>query len=169
MNMIPSYYFKGIIDIPMEIFSKNGINTVILDIDNTLTEDGSPDISDDVEDWLRKAQSCGINMTIVSNNHRSRVEAFAEKISLPFVCEAKKPSQKCVVDILENYSALPNEIAVIGDQIFTDVWFAKRAGMLSVLVEPMGPDYLFGVILKRLMEKPILWIWKRKGRISQYE
>ena len=169
MSLIPDYCFKGITDIPMDFFSQRKIKMAILDIDNTLTEDGAPDISYDVEKWIKRVQAEGIILTIVSNNHRQRVEAFAEKIFLPYVCEAKKPSQKCLADILAKYMVTPFETAVIGDQLFTDIWFAKRAGMVSVLVEPIGPDYLIGVMLKRFIEKPILSIWKRKGKFVYYE
>lgn len=164
MSLIPDFYFRHIVEIPASLFEENGIKAAILDIDNTLTEDNSPVVAAEVTEWLAAMQANGIRFAVVSNNHNPRVSDFSKVIGIPAVCEAKKPDTKCLAEVGGILSTPPKETAVIGDQIFTDIWFAKRAGMKSILVEPMGPDGLIGIKIKRILEKPILWRMKRRGK-----
>lgn len=166
MKLLPDFFFDKITDIPVSFFGKHGIVGAVLDIDNTLTGDHVPDVGDDVRAWLADVQAAGVRLMVVSNNKPPRVKALCAQIDLPFVCRAKKPSQKCVSKILKDFGAKPREIAVVGDQLFTDIWFAKRAGMQSVLVAPVGEDILFGVKLKRLLEKPLLRRYRKRGLLD---
>ena len=164
MSLIPDFFFNHISSIPVEFFSLHGLSLVLLDIDNTLTDDQSPVVSETVIRWLREVERYGTRLAVVSNNHAQRVNAFSEKISIPVAaCRAGKPSQKCVPKILAHYSVISDDVAVIGDQLFTDIWFAKRMGAVSILIQPSGPDLIFGVKLKRLLERPLLRSYERKG------
>ncbi|NLC78884.1 MAG: YqeG family HAD IIIA-type phosphatase, partial [Ruminococcaceae bacterium] len=91
MAFIPDYYFEKIEDITPEILKKLGVLGLVLDIDNTLTYDFCPDVSDAVLSWLSSVKDAGIKAVIVSNNSEKRAEPFAQKCGLPFVARAKKP------------------------------------------------------------------------------
>ena len=52
----------------------------------------------------------------------------------------------------------------MGDQLFTDVYGANRAGIYSILVKPMNPKEEIQIVLKRYLEKPVLYFYKRQCR-----
>ena len=49
----------------------------------------------------------------------------------------------------------------MGDQLFTDVWGAKRAGMYTILVKPIHPKEEIQIVLKRYLEKIVLYFYKK--------
>ncbi len=162
MSLTPDFYFPRITDIPVEFFLKNGIEGVALDIDNTLAEDGAPDVPAQVRDWIEEVRQAGIEMVIVSNNRKIRVSPFAKDAGLPFLYEVGKPSTKKRHEVLAILGVRPKAVAMVGDQIFTDILFAKRCGFRSVLLDPIGPDRHNGAWIKRLLERPILKKLKRR-------
>ena len=95
---------------------------------------------------------------MVSNNTFDRVKNFAEKIDVEyFVPKALKP-RSLGYNLASKEMELPmNEIAAIGDQIFTDIWGAKRAGCFAILTKPLhkGGEGFF-IAIKRILEKPFI-------------
>ncbi len=156
MVFIPHYYFDRIEDITPETLKSLGIRGLVLDIDNTLTYDFCPDVSDSVLAWLGEVKKAGIKAVIVSNNSEERARPFAEKCSLPFVARAKKPSSRSLAAVGETLKTSVKETAVIGDQLFTDIAFGKGNGMTALMVKPLGGEKLFHVKLKRVLEAPFM-------------
>ena len=96
-------------------------------------------------------------MMIVSNNTEERVRPFAEILGLPYVADGKKPGTDGMRRAAEKLGGLrPEETAVIGDQIFTDVWGGNRFGALTIMVAPLGPEIVPFIKLKRVAEKLVL-------------
>ena len=96
-------------------------------------------------------------MMIVSNNTEERVRPFAEILGLPYVADGKKPGTDGMRRAAEQLGGLrPEETAVIGDQIFTDVWGGNRFGALTIMVAPLGPETVPFIKLKRVVEKLVL-------------
>ena len=155
MNLIPDYYYKKIEEIPREFFERIGVKGLILDIDNTLTQDGSPDVEKTVEDWVKGLCDFGIKAVIISNNDAERASPFAKRLELPFVAKALKPKLGGFLKALEIMGIERGETAVIGDQLFTDILLAKRANCRSFLVDPVGDDKFPFVRVKRFFERPV--------------
>ncbi len=63
-----------------------------------------------------------------------------------------------------NKDTTPDTTIFIGDQIFTDIWGAKKAGIYSILVKPIDKKEEIQIVLKRYLEKPILYFYQRKVR-----
>ncbi len=162
MVFIPHYYFEKIEDITPEILEKLGIRGLVLDIDNTLTYDFCPDVSESVLVWLSEVKKAGIKAVIVSNNSEQRAKPFAEKCSLPFVARAKKPSSRSLSAVSKTLGTSIKETAVIGDQLFTDIAFGRSNGMTALMVKPLGGEKLIQVKLKRLLEAPFMPFVRRK-------
>lgn len=156
MSFIPDYYFNRIEEITPAILKKLGIKGLVLDIDNTLTLDFSPDVSESVLAWLAEIKKEGFAAIIVSNNSAERAEPFAEKCALPFVARAKKPSARSLLAIGETLGCSLRETAVVGDQLFTDMAYAKNNGMVALGVKPLGGEKLVRIKLKRILEKPFM-------------
>lgn len=163
MIIIPDFLFDRIYNITPEFLQENGINSLILDIDNTLTYDGAQDIPDAVSAWLDEIKRAGIKAAIVSNNKEARVRPFAEVCGLTYVAQALKPKHVGFERSCAVLDASAETIAVIGDQLFTDIAFGNRFGCTTIMVERMGRDLPWFVKLKRLLELPLMpYIRKRK-------
>ncbi len=164
MGVIPDYLFHRITEIEPEFLRQRGVSALILDIDNTLAYDNHPDVPPEVDAWLRKMERAGIRLAIVSNNKEPRVKAFAAACgNLAYVADALKPSREGFVRSAETLGATAKEIAVVGDQLFTDIAFGNRFGCTTILVERMGPDVALFVKAKRVLETPLMpYIRKRK-------
>ena len=151
------YRFEKITDITAADLKEAGTKLVLLDADNTLSLHGSQEPFFGVSEWIKEIKKEGFVLVIISNNSESRIKPFAEKLGLPFVFKSAKPLSKGFKKATEKFGFEPKETAIIGDQVFTDVWGAKRAGCLAILTKPLhkGGEGFF-IALKRLFEKPFI-------------
>lgn len=152
----PDYVFLSIADIPVGFFAENGIDALILDLDNTLTTHNNP-VPDPVRlEWFNRVRASGLKMIIVSNNHPERVKPFADFLKLDFVSDGKKPLSKGYNEACRRIGTDKGRIAAVGDQIFTDVIGCKLAGIRSVFVFPIEYETGFWFRVKRTLERPLL-------------
>ncbi|MCQ4894449.1 MULTISPECIES: YqeG family HAD IIIA-type phosphatase [Anaerotruncus] len=152
----PDYRFRRAWDIPPEWLRDKGITVLLLDVDNTLTTHDNPDVADGVHGWLARMRAAGVRLFILSNNHPARVEPFAEKLGVGCIADAAKPLGGGVRRARERLGADAREIAIVGDQVFTDVLCANLAGAVSILVEPIELEPFPFFKLKRRLEKLVL-------------
>ena len=152
----PDYKFGSISDIDFNIFVKNGIRFAILDIDNTLVSYTLPYADERAKSFLKKLEDMGIKYAFVSNNHKERVEKFAKEFGAFFVYDSGKPLLFGVKRAMRFLGAKRENAVLIGDQVFTDVYAGKRAGLLTFMVDPIEAKEtpFFGV--KRKLEKIVL-------------
>ncbi len=152
----PEYSFEKVTDIDVEGMKNKGIKLVLLDIDNTLVPYTSPDPDEQALSFLQKLRDNGIGFAFVSNNGRERVDRFNKDIGADFVCRAKKPLLYGINKMMKLHGVTKAETALIGDQIFTDIWGGKRAGITTYLVSPIKEvDTLF-FKFKRRYEKKVI-------------
>lgn len=152
----PDYKLKTIGDVDFGIFAEKNIKFILLDIDNTLVSYTSPMADDGARAFLKKLEEAGIKYAFVSNNHRDRVEKFASEFDAFFVYDSGKPLLFGIKRAMKKLGAKKENTALIGDQVFTDVYGGKRAGLLTFMVEPIEAKEtpFFGV--KRKLEKIVL-------------
>ncbi len=165
MLFYPDNYYKNITNIDIDFLEKNNIKGLILDVDNTLI-DRDHNLIEGLEDWYKKVKEKGITACIVSNSHKKeKVSKVAEKLEIPYISFGTKPLKRGLKKAAKILGLKNNEIAVIGDQIFTDVLGANRCKMLSILVEPISEKDIFITVIKRPLEKYIInsYLKKRKG------
>ena len=144
-----------------EFFTEKGIKCLLLDVDNTLTTHDNPIPADGVEIWLEQIKLSGLKAVILSNNSDERVKPFAKRLSLSYIPNARKPLTFGITKLCREYNLAKDEIALIGDQIFTDIICGNLKGILTILVEPYELEDKFFLSLKRKLEKPILKRIKR--------
>jgi HAD superfamily phosphatase (TIGR01668 family) len=159
---VPDYMFADIYKITPEFIKSIGVRALVLDIDNTHVTYAVAEPTPEVIAWVRGMQESGLMLSIASNNHGPRVEKFNEKLGLYIMCESKKPSRKAVKNACARFGVKPSEIAVIGDQIFTDVHCASRAGAVARLVTPIPYDENLFFRFKRVCEKPFIRAYKKR-------
>ena len=157
-NFYADAYFDKITSVSPDYLKEKNIKGLILDIDNTLIGHNVPLPDETVLNHLREFEKEGILLCVVSNNRYERVKSFSEKIGVSFfVHDALKPKKKGYLLAAQEMKLDIKNIASIGDQVFTDVWGAKRSGCFSILTKPLhsGGEGAF-IAFKRFLEKPFI-------------
>ena len=152
----PSFVFKSVTDITADFLKEKNIKGLILDLDNTLTTHNNPHPAEKVTDWIEDIKKSGIKMMIVSNNRAERVIPFAQNLGLDFVPNGRKPLatgfKKAQILMKIPFS----EIAIVGDQIFTDILGANLKRVRTIYVHPIELESGFFFKIKRFFEKPFI-------------
>ncbi len=165
MDIYPSLYLESVKSINATLLKKNKISGLILDVDNTLI-DYYRNLVDGAEKWCEELKNEGIKCIILSNsNKKSKVEEVAKKLNIDYIMFAKKPLKSGFKKALEKLDLKSEQVAVVGDQIFTDVIGAKRMNMFSILVKQVGKKDIFITKIKRPIENSIIKKYlKQKGK-----
>jgi HAD superfamily phosphatase (TIGR01668 family) len=156
----PDRYVASTYVINFEKLYENGYRGLIFDIDNTLVPHGAPADARAEELFLR-LKAIGFKCCLISNNKEPRVKKFNENIQVDYVYDAHKPSTKNYKKAMEIMGTDKDNTVFIGDQLFTDVWGAKRTGIANILVKPIHPKEEIQIVLKRYLEKIVLFFYKR--------
>ena len=155
MIFYPKGYFNKVSEISLEYLKENNIKGLILDVDNTLI-DYYKNMSEDTINWANNLKQNGIKMCILSNsNKQEKVKEVAGKLELEYAYFGMKPLKKGFKKAKEMLGLENNEIAAVGDQIFTDILGANRMKMHSILVEPIKEKDIFVTLIKRPIENYI--------------
>lgn len=126
-----------IFDLTPQILREQKIKGLILDVDETLVPFRQKETSEELKNWIKEIKA-EIPIWLVSNNiSYSRIGNIAESVDLPFISSAKKPSRRKLNEAATAMNLPASEIAMVGDRLFTDVLAGNRAGMFTILVEPM--------------------------------
>ncbi|AXF54654.1 YqeG family HAD IIIA-type phosphatase [Salicibibacter kimchii] len=137
-SMMPDQYAENIYEIDRKALRKKGIKGVITDLDNTLVAWDRTDATPELLEWLDDLHDEGFKITIVSNNKKKRVRTFSEPTGVSFIHSAKKPLKRAFRRATKEMGLKKEEVAVIGDQILTDVLGGNRAGYYTILVVPVS-------------------------------
>lgn len=126
-----------IFDLTPQVLKERNINGLILDVDETLVPFKQKQTSEALQQWIGEIKA-EIPIWLVSNNiSYSRISKIAESVDLPFISAAKKPSRRKLKQAAEAMNLPAERVAMVGDRLFTDVLAGNRAGMFTILVEPM--------------------------------
>lgn len=155
MLLYPNKHLNKVEDITIEFLQKNKIKALILDIDNTLI-DYNRKMSQDVKKWAKDLKGQGMKLYILSNtNHKEKVEEVAKTLGIPYKNLAKKPFKSGFLKVQKDLKEKSENIAVVGDQIFTDVIGGNRCNMFTILVEPIDKRDFWYTAWKRPLENRI--------------
>jgi HAD superfamily phosphatase (TIGR01668 family) len=152
----PSLAVDSIRDINTELLDKNNIKGLILDIDNTLVPNHVADADDRAVQWVGEMKAAGFKLCIVSNASKKRVVRFNDRLKLYAVHRAVKPGTRAFEKAARMMDFKNKNIAVVGDQIFTDIYGGNRVGMFTILVTPIDRREGKLVQFKRIFEKKVL-------------
>ena len=157
----PTLIVRRVMDITSTTLADMGVKALILDLDNTLTTHNNPRPDPSVLKWLDKMRRANIKMTILSNNSRERVLPFAKALRLNFIAAGLKPLPSGYARAVAALGMPKSKVAVVGDQIFTDVFGARLYGAKSILVEPFEYESHPFFKFKRKLEVVILQKYRR--------
>ena len=163
MLLTPEIVFQNVEAITPAFLQGQGITALVLDVDNTLTGDGSQELPAAVAAWLQTMRAAGISLTVVSNNTPARVRPFAEKIGLAWVPLACKPLGVGLGIARRRLGVPRSRMAMVGDQLLTDRLAAGLYGIPCLLTLPRGADRSRGVAFRRRFEKRFYEKFYQKG------
>ena len=152
----PKKDVKTVFELNEKFFSTYNIKGVVFDIDNTLVTHDTPTPPEDILNYFDLLERAGIKIAIVSNNHAPRVDGICEGLGYPYIARAWKPFKKNLRSIRDALGLKSEEICLVGDQIFTDIYGANRMNFYSVLVTAVGKNETNLVAIKRCFEKLVL-------------
>lgn len=149
----PDHTFLCYRDLTPEFLTSRGITVLLLDIDNTLApyEQEEPDTH--IVAWLDAMEKAGVRTAFLSNNNGERVALFNKTLGRPAVFFADKPLVKKGRALMESLGGNGKNTAMMGDQIFTDVWTAHRLGATAILVPPILDKQSRFTRFKRMLER----------------
>ena len=146
--------------IDFEALYREGYRGLIFDIDNTLVPHGAP-ADDRAIALFERLKSIGFACCLLSNNQLPRVKSFNDRVNVHFIEDAHKPSTKNYKKAMQLMHTDEKTTIFIGDQLFTDVWGAKRIGMRNILVRPIDKKEEIQIVFKRYLEKIVLFFYER--------
>lgn len=157
----PDDYVDSAYEIAYEKLYEEGYRGIIFDIDNTLVPHGAP------ADGRSKAlfgrlKGLGYRVMLLSNNKEPRVKTFNDVVGAEYIFKAGKPAVKNYLRAMDRMGTNKGNTLFVGDQIFTDVWGAKKAGIRTFLVKPIHPKEEIQIVLKRYLEKIVLFFYMRE-------
>jgi uncharacterized protein len=157
----PTLQAPSLDQIVIEQLVRDGINGLIIDLDNTMTPWKNLEVGPKVTEWFKKVKAAGISACVVSNNKkRQRVAVVAERLGIPFVFGATKPRRRAFRAGMELLGTSQMDTAVIGDQLFTDILGGNRLGLYTILVTPINDHEFIGTRIMRRIEKLLVWLMK---------
>lgn len=152
----PDLYVESIFGLDLAELSSRGVDTLLVDLDNTLLARNSEVVSEDAKRWAIHAKSLGFKVCLVSNNWHGRVEGVASEIGLEIVAKGVKPLPFSFLIALKKLGSTRRSAATIGDQLFTDVLGGRLLGMKTVMVVPLSSSDLPHTLVLRKLERVIL-------------
>jgi uncharacterized protein len=152
----PDVYLRSVHDIDLGALSAQGIDTLLMDLDNTLLPRDSSVIPDDVVAWAASLPELGFRVCLVSNNWHQRVFEVAEELGFRLVAKAVKPLPFAFLRALKLMGATRERSAIVGDQMFTDVLGGKLLGIKTIMVLPLSTSDLPHTLILRHVEKVLL-------------
>ena len=167
-NLYPKEECDSIYSLDYERLFEQGYRGIIFDIDNTMVEHGAPATEEAIAlvDRLRKM---GFSVCFLSNNDKQRVSEFCKPMDAVYIFKAGKPKLKGYAAAMKVLAATKEQTVSIGDQIFTDMWGANRAGIYTILVKPIDKKEEIQIVLKRYLEKIVLYFYRKNKKKVQYD
>lgn len=162
--LLPDEFVNSVFDITPEKLQAKGIQGIITDLDNTLVEWDRADATEEIALWMKQLEEAGIRIMIASNNNEERVKHFAEPLGIPYIHRAKKPLGSAYYAALVALKLQRHEVAMVGDQLLTDVMGAKRQKLYTFLVRPVAQSDGVVTLFNRFIERRVFNDLRRKGK-----
>lgn len=159
-SFYPDCYMNSTYEIDFDGYYEKGYRGIIFDIDNTLVPHGAP-ADERSKALFAHLKELGYKVVLLSNNKEPRVKMFNDVVKVSYIFKAGKPLVKNYLKAMEMMGTNKDNTIFVGDQLFTDVWGAKRTGIHNVLVQPIDKKEEIQIVLKRYLEKIVLKSYKR--------
>lgn len=159
----PDFAIESAYEIPYEELYQKGFRGIIFDIDNTLVPHGEP-ADERAVALFKRLKAIGYQAILLSNNKEPRVKMFHDSVRVPYIFKAGKPGTKGYRKGMEIMGTTAETTFFVGDQLFTDIWGARKAGIRTYLTSPIHPKEEIQIVLKRYLEKIVLYFYHKQER-----
>lgn len=160
---VPDIYQKSIYDINYQKLWNQGIKCLMFDLDNTLVTPSTKKPTDDVKNLFKKLKKMGFRVIIFSNSSKRRVKPFKDELEVDCSASSRKPCKKKFLKVLSFYNYTITEVAIIGDQIMTDVLGGNKIGILTILVTPICKKDMILTKFNRIAERIVIRKMSKKS------
>jgi HAD superfamily phosphatase (TIGR01668 family) len=155
-RFLPREQVAGVTSIDLEALRARGIELLLIDLDNTLLGWKGSDLSEEITHWMASVHAVGFSVCLVSNAAAPRLRVQAQRLNVDYVPVANKPSRRGLRKAMKRFRREAAQTAMIGDQIFADVWAGNRLGIYTILVVPLLPEEQWWMRLVRRLERWVL-------------
>lgn len=160
-KLYPGEYVDSTYDIDFEGLWKEGYRGAIFDIDNTLVPHGAP-ADERACALFSHLKELGYECMLLSNNKEPRVKQFHDAVQVSYIHKAGKPNPASYRRAMAQMGTDEHNTLFVGDQIFTDIYGANLTGIRTILVKPIHPKEEIQIVLKRYLEKIVLFFYRRR-------
>ena len=150
---LPDMYQKSIYTIDYSKLLNKGIKCILYDLDNTIVAPKASEPVEKAKDLFTSLKQKGFKVFILTNSPSFRLKKFTSFYNVEGVSLAFKPNIRKLKKLMNKYNYKPSEVAIIGDQIMTDIKAGKRAGIMTILINPILEEELFVTKINRFFEK----------------
>ena len=150
-NFVPDMYQKSIYYINYDKLLEDGIKCLLFDLDNTCVPYTVKEPNDKLVELFENLKDMGFKLVIFSNATRRRIAPFKKRLNIDCLARAHKPNKKNFLRVLKLFNYDLSEVAIIGDQLYKDILGGNRAGIMTILVNPMSMDDM--IITKLIFRK----------------
>ncbi len=163
----PDHEVESAYDIDYECLFEKGCRGVIFDIDNTLVPHGAP-ADERAVTLFARLHKTGFRTVLLSNNKEPRVKLFNDGVGSEYIFKAGKPGREGYERAMRLMGTMPDNTIFVGDQLFTDIWGAKKAGIETWLVKPIHPKEEIQIVLKRRLEWIVLFFYHKNSHKNSH-
>ena len=151
--LIPDMYQKSIYSINYEKLYNCGIRCLLFDLDNTCVPYVEKVPSKKLIDLFDYLKDMGFKVILFSNATKKRLEVFKNTLVVDCSYSSRKPSKRKFLKVLKMYNFDLSEVAIIGDQLFTDIYGGNKVGIVTCLVDPLTKEDFILTKIFRAMEQ----------------
>lgn len=150
---LPDIYQKSIYMIDYSKLLSKGIKCLLYDLDNTIVSASSSEPTEKAKDLFTSLKQKGFKVIIFTNSPGFRLKIFTKAYGVFGVSSAGKPFSRKLRKVLKEYNYDPSEVAIIGDQLMTDIKVGKTVGITTILVNPISEKEWFATKINRFFER----------------
>ena len=165
-SLFPDGFYETVLDIRPQDLTRRGITLLLADLDNTLVPYKVPAPTPELLAWREELEAGGVQLFLLSNSRKpGRPGRFAGALGIDFVGHAGKPGVKGYREAMDRTGRTPEQTAMVGDQIFTDILGGNRAGVTTLLVQPIRLAGNPGRYIRYWIETPFRLLARRRGQL----
>lgn len=163
---LPDIYQKSIYTIDYSKLLARGIKCILFDLDNTIVAPFSNETPQKAKDLITGLKQKGFKIILFTNSPQLRLKGFKNFLGVDGVSSACKPYTRKLRKLLKDYGFAENEVAIIGDQLMTDIKVGNKVGITTILVNPVSEkDFILTKIhrfserrkMKKLRDNDLFW------------
>lgn len=162
-SLLPWKRAESVFELTGESLEQAEIRFLMADLDNTLCRYGEKEPSEELKVWLEDLRAHQVELFLLSNSRKpGRAQNFAQALGIGYIGHAGKPKRSGFQRAIESNAVAPEQCAMVGDQIFTDILGANRVEVRSILVKPIELAGNPGRYLRYGVEMPMRWLARQR-------